>query len=135
MYNFYQLSWKFISYWLKAFNGRGHGIHSPFVYDFVVNVLRGKHSDLPAFRKIESIRKKLRRNNESISILDLGAGSTLNKRRGAFPLSPEQQPSPPDLENCFTGWSSITRLMPYWSWGPHWGFLQGILQQQRHCMG
>jgi len=81
MYNFYQLSRKFISYWLKASSGKGHGIHSPFVYDFIVKVLRDQHSDLPVFQKIESIRKKLRRNNESISILDLGAGSTLNNQK------------------------------------------------------
>jgi len=81
MYNFYQLSWKFISYWLKASNGKGHGMHSPFVYDFIRNVLRDRHSDIRTHQKIESIRKKLLRNDNKIMILDLGAGSTLNNEK------------------------------------------------------
>jgi predicted O-methyltransferase YrrM len=81
MHNFYQLARKFISYWLKASNGKGHGIHSPFVYDFVVSVLSDQYSNQPVYQKIESIRKKLLRNNDKINILDLGAGSTINNRK------------------------------------------------------
>ena len=33
------LLYKYIKYLIFASNGKGHGIHSPFVYDFVVNVL------------------------------------------------------------------------------------------------
>lgn len=30
---------EYIKFWLKAANSKGHGTHSPFVYDFIVNVL------------------------------------------------------------------------------------------------
>ena len=70
-----------MSYWWNASNGKGHGIHSPFVYDFVASVLGDKNSNLPAYQKIESIRKRLLQNKNQISILDLGAGSTLDNRK------------------------------------------------------
>jgi predicted O-methyltransferase YrrM len=70
-----------MSYWWKASSGKGHGIHSPFVYDFVVSVLGDKYPHQSVYQKIESIRKKLLRNNKRISILDLGAGSTVNNQK------------------------------------------------------
>ena len=39
MYNRFQLAKKFLHYYLTASNGKGHGIHSPFVFDFITNVL------------------------------------------------------------------------------------------------
>ena len=75
MYNIFQLSLKYLNYWIKASNGKGHGIHSPFVYEFVRSVLRDKHVDSPKFQKIEIVRKKLLQDQSMIHILDLGAGS------------------------------------------------------------
>jgi len=64
---------KYISFRLAAKKG-GHGIHSPFVFDFINNVIdnTGVFYD---FDKIEEIRKELLRNNNTIKINDLGAGS------------------------------------------------------------
>ena len=42
MYSNAQLALKFIKYYLTASNGKGHGIHSPFVYEFVTKILNKK---------------------------------------------------------------------------------------------
>jgi predicted O-methyltransferase YrrM len=55
-------------------NKRGFGIHSPFVFDFINNVLEN-NDVFYGFEKIERIRKKLSLNDNQIDINDLGAGS------------------------------------------------------------
>jgi predicted O-methyltransferase YrrM len=68
---------KYIAYRYKAQNR--HGVHSPFVYDFIETVLNSKYSD-PA---IELERKSLLRSKKKIFIADFGSGndrtSTLSK--------------------------------------------------------
>lgn len=71
--NFF-LAKKTIQYYICARHKRGHGIHSPFVYDFVRNALRCK-TKRGGFAVIEQRRKELRMQNRTIEILDLGAGS------------------------------------------------------------
>jgi predicted O-methyltransferase YrrM len=75
MYSHLQLGLKYLSYWIKASNGKGHGIHSPFVYDFVVNVLKDPKQERPKYQHIEKIREAFKNSDDRISILDLGAGS------------------------------------------------------------
>lgn len=55
-------------------NGKGHGVHSPFVYLFIKEVLNKKanHHKLDA---IELYRKELLQNNEMVDVWDRGAGS------------------------------------------------------------
>ena len=65
-------------YYLTASNGKGHGIHSPFVFDFIKNVLNDKQS-YPAYQPIESLRKKLLADSTVIDVEDFGAGSTVIK--------------------------------------------------------
>lgn len=48
-------------------------MHSPFVFDFIQNVLQHKNSPAPA--EIEVLRRRLLRNKTLLSIEDLGAGS------------------------------------------------------------
>ncbi len=45
---------KYCKYWLNAANGKGHGIHSPFVFLFVIDVLNDNRF-FYAFDTIESI--------------------------------------------------------------------------------
>jgi hypothetical protein len=45
---------KYCKYWLTADNGKGHGIHSPFVFKFVIDVLNDKRF-FYTFETIESI--------------------------------------------------------------------------------
>ncbi len=75
MYTRVVLLLKYLNYFLLASNGRGHGIHSPFVFDFIVGLLRNKDIDHPGFREIELIRNQLINSPDSILVDDLGAGS------------------------------------------------------------
>lgn len=51
-----------------------YGIHSPFVFDFICNVLNRK-TNFREIGDIEAIRKELKKNNNQITTTDLGAGS------------------------------------------------------------
>lgn len=76
MYSKTTLVLKYIHYLLFAANGKGHGVHPPFVYDFIQHVLNTK--DKPAcFAEIESIRKDLLKDDQTITIEDFGAGSRI----------------------------------------------------------
>ena len=72
MYSPLQLSIKYLRYYISASNGRGHGVHSPFVFDFIRMVLLAKKKELPA---VESVRKQLLRDKTVLHIEDKGAGS------------------------------------------------------------
>ena len=73
-YNTFTLIRKYISYLWKASNGQGHGVHSPFVYAFIKNVLNTK-SKGESIDAIELYRHQLLNNQKAINILDLGAGA------------------------------------------------------------
>ena len=84
MYNKGFLIYKYILFWLKASNARGHGIHSPFVFEFIQKVLSDKKSYRADFDLIEAKRKDFLSSEQEIEILDLGAGSIAgnhNKRK------------------------------------------------------
>ncbi len=74
MYSALQLGSKFLKYWLTASNGKGHGIHSPFVFDFVANVLND-HRQYYSYQAIEDLRYQLQQDNTLLTIEDFGAGS------------------------------------------------------------
>ena len=80
MYNSFQLAWKFLVYLLTSSNGKGHGVHSPFVFDFIVHVLRGKEEHVEGFKQIEAKRKLLQQSKQVLDVLDLGAGSISGKK-------------------------------------------------------
>lgn len=76
MYNHFQLGLKYLRYFFTASNGKGHGIHSPFVYEFVENVLLPSYKQKDLFKPIEKIRSGYRKDtNHFIDVVDLGAGS------------------------------------------------------------
>ena len=85
MYNSFQLTKKFFHYYLTASNGKGHGIHSPFVFEFITNILNDK-KQYDCYDKIEVRRKILRKDPQEITVEDFGAGSAVikaNKRKVA----------------------------------------------------
>ena len=55
-----------------------HGVHSPFVYRLVDTIIYDK-SDKKVYTEVENIRKTLLADNRTITVLDLGAGSHINK--------------------------------------------------------
>lgn len=78
MYSHFQLGLKYFQYYLKASNGKGHGIHSPFVFEFVTKVLNDKRH-FYAYDRIEQLRSNLLLDNTILTIEDFGAGSTVSK--------------------------------------------------------
>lgn len=78
MFTKFQLAKKYLHYWLVASNGKGHGIHSPFVFDFVKNVLNDKQN-YQAYKPIENLRKKMLADSTVIEVQDFGAGSSVIK--------------------------------------------------------
>ncbi len=62
----------YLDYLLRA--KTRHGIHSPFVYDFVDKELHRK-CDSEITSTVEQIRKNLLRDNRTVDFKDLGAGS------------------------------------------------------------
>lgn len=80
MYNILQLGKKYLKYYGTASNGKGHGMHSPFVYTFIEKVLNDK-TKYEAYEKIEAVRKSLLQNKHEIKVEDFGAGSTVIKTK------------------------------------------------------
>ena len=78
MFNRFQLAKKYLHYYLTASNGKGHGIHSPFVFGFIQHVLNDK-KDYPCYSTVEQKRKDLLNNETLIEVEDFGAGSTVIK--------------------------------------------------------
>src|SRR5689334_22148442 len=78
MYNKLTLAKKWFQYYRTASNGVGHGIHSPFVFDFVKSVLND-HRYYYIFAPIEMLRQDLKGNHSFIHVDDLGAGSAVSK--------------------------------------------------------
>ena len=78
LYSRFQLAKKYLHYYLTASNGKGHGIHSPFVFYFVKNVLND-NSSYPAYQAIERKRKSLLKDSSVIEVEDFGAGSSVIK--------------------------------------------------------
>ncbi len=76
MYSSIQLAKKYFHYYATAANGKGHGTHSPFVFDFIIHVLNNK-KEYDCYDKIETLRKELLKNKREINVEDFGAGSAL----------------------------------------------------------
>ena len=80
MFTKFQLAKKYLNYYFAASNGKGHGIHSPFVFDFIKNVLRDKKK-YDCYDVIETGRQKLLKQSARIEVEDFGAGSTIIKTK------------------------------------------------------
>lgn len=77
MYSWWQLAVKYLNYYLIASNGKGHGTHSPFIFNFITNVLNDK-KQYPEYDKVENLRKQLLDNETVLSVKDFGAGSSIS---------------------------------------------------------
>ena len=71
----YKVIKDYLKYYFRA--KTKHSIHSPFVFDFVTNVLEQKKVRTEQLYKIEKLRKELSSYNKEIKINDFGAGSEL----------------------------------------------------------
>ena len=78
MYSRFQLLQKYIRFYLSASNGKGHGMHSPFVFDFIAKILNDK-TVYPEYNKVEAFRKQLLNDKKFLEVEDFGAGSSVAK--------------------------------------------------------
>jgi predicted O-methyltransferase YrrM len=74
MYSAFQLAKKFIGFYFKASNRKGHGIHSPFVFHFIKFVKNDRRL-FYAYNSIEQLRKVVKKDTSVIEVVDYGAGS------------------------------------------------------------
>ncbi len=65
---------KYLKFLTKARNTKGHGVHSPFIFDFLSNVIYTKN-EFYVFNAIELIRKDINQNHQELFIKDLGTGA------------------------------------------------------------
>ncbi len=73
---------KYLQYLFKAKSA--HGVHSPFVYKFIQELIETKNEDYYPFKELDLLRGSLILNKEMLEVEDLGAGSKIfkdNKRR------------------------------------------------------
>jgi predicted O-methyltransferase YrrM len=77
MYSSSQLALKYLQYFLTALNGKGHGVHSPFVFEFITKVLNDK-TEYSCYKEIEQLRSQLKNDNTLLTIEDFGAGSRMH---------------------------------------------------------
>lgn len=78
MSSLFQIAFRYFKYYIFASNGKGHGMHSPFVFEFITKVLNDK-TRYPEYEKAEGLRKKLLVDKTMITVQDMGAGSTVTK--------------------------------------------------------
>ena len=76
MYSSLQLAKKYFHYYFHSKNGKGHGVHSPFIFDFIIHVLNDKKKYC-GYDRIESLRRTLLINSNEIEVEDFGAGSAV----------------------------------------------------------
>lgn len=67
----------YLSHLTSSRSAKGHGVHSPFMYELATQVLPDKNDN--AFEEIEHLRKRLLKDQRTISVTDLGAGSHVHK--------------------------------------------------------
>jgi len=69
---------KYLKYILFSSHKRGHGIHSPFIFNLVNKVFRNK-IDTEVVNNIERIRQRMISDRRKISVSDYGSGSEKTK--------------------------------------------------------
>ena len=71
---------KYIKYWLFAKHKKGHGVHSPFIYNLIINVLNNKSND-ETLNKVFDVYNKLRKSKEVLEFNEIGAGTNYKKSK------------------------------------------------------
>lgn len=80
MYSHTQLAIKYLRYFFSASNGKGHGIHSPFVFHFITHVLKNRNH-FPEYDIVEKLRKDLLNDKTVLTVEDYGAGSAISNTK------------------------------------------------------
>jgi predicted O-methyltransferase YrrM len=64
----------YLRHLLTARSTAGHGVHSPYIYDFLTKVVRNR-TDVKIVSQVESLRREMLSDKRTIMVTDLGAGS------------------------------------------------------------
>ena len=78
MYTAFELAQKYLRYYWSALDSKGHGVHSPFVFDFIKFVKNDRHKYY-CYDLIETERLALLKRQDYIEVEDYGAGSNVIK--------------------------------------------------------
>jgi len=65
---------------LTARSTAGHGVHSPFMFSFITEVI-GSRGDPAILKEVEGLRREMLADRRVVMVRDLGAGSVLIKER------------------------------------------------------
>lgn len=76
MMDAYRQIGQYIRHWHRSANSKGHGVHSPFLFDFITRVLPDTGHG-PQFSFPETYRKELLSDRTGFSRVELGGGSRL----------------------------------------------------------
>ena len=70
----------YILHLLTARSTAGHGVHSPWMFRFITEVIGGR-GDSAIMREVESLRQEMLSDRRMVMVTDLGAGSSVMKSR------------------------------------------------------
>ena len=73
------LAFKYLVYLISS--GTKHSVHSPFVYDFIINVMEKSRNDPQKYHGVEFLRHKMLKSKAQIKIQDFGA-----KKKGEYEI-------------------------------------------------
>src|SRR6185503_14567841 len=79
MYSKSQLLFKYLQYYFTGSNGKGHGTHSPFVFEFITKILNDK-TVYTEYEKVERLRKQLLQDSRLFIVEDFGVGGEFLKK-------------------------------------------------------
>lgn len=74
----FRYSLKYITYFLFSKHKKGHGIHSPFVYNFISEILNNKN-ECEDLKNVIKIHNKYLKSKRHLDFEDIGAGSNYTK--------------------------------------------------------
>lgn len=73
--------YKYATLYLSALNTKGYGVHSPYIFHLIRNILR-QTEPYYVFRQIESLRFNMSRNKQYINVVDYGTGKNRMEKIG-----------------------------------------------------
>lgn len=74
VYSPLQAAARYFKYYVHAANSKGHGVHSPFVFEFITKVMND-FTLYDDYAGVEGLRKELLKDTSELEVKDMGAGS------------------------------------------------------------